>query len=55
MTDVEEGKEECFVCGRTDVPLKKKRFCCLWYWMHELICEKCWNIPTDEPKEGIEW
>jgi hypothetical protein len=43
---------KCFVCGESDRPLKLKRFCCLWYWLTELTCQRCFEIETAEPREG---
>lgn len=44
---------ECFICGRTDVPIRVKTFEVLWYWIEDFICEPCFEVGK-EPDCG-EW
>lgn len=46
----------CFVCGTTalQAELRMRRFVVLAHWIESFICRRCWDIPTDEPREG-EW
>ncbi len=37
---------------RDKVELKVKRFQVLWYWCVELICQKCFELPTYDDDEG---
>lgn len=45
---------KCVVCGAED-DVKVKTFGVLYYMFeHEPICRRCWDLPTDEWKDG-EW
>lgn len=46
-------KDHCLICDKG--PCRFHRFQCMFYWLEDWICEACWNIDTDEEKDGTEW
>lgn len=42
----------CFVCGTTGPERRTRRFVVLGTWVRQATCQRCFEVPTNEPKEG---